>query len=440
MKKFALLLFSAVVMTIGGTALSAQGKYGADSAECIKYLSYYKEYYKQKNYDAALPHWRKAYSLCPPTANQTMLIDGTSLMRRLIGKNKNNVIYKNALIDSLMTLHDIRAEYYPKYAVTARNNKGLDLINYKQEDSKEIYEVFGEIIKENKENTMPQLFLFQLNAAVDLYNKGVITSEEVLEKYEEAAEYIAEIEAKKPSETISKLKSDVESLFITSKVASCDDLITLFTPRYEANPNDLELASNIVRMMAITEGCTDNDLYIQAAQTVHKMDPTHTSAYFLYRLFSSKGETENAVQMLAEAISSEDSDQVQDAQYEFELAAYCYKNGMNAKAFEHALKAAELDEAVAGKAYMLAGTVWGSLVCKGNEIETRAPYWVAVDYMLKAKKADPSLTEDANQHIAQYSQYYPQKAEAFMYDVTDGQSYTVSCGGMRAVTTVRTQN
>jgi len=26
-----------------------------------------------------------------------------------------------------------------------------------------------------------------------------------------------------------------------------------------------------------------------------------------------------------------------------------------------------------------------------------------------------------------------------MYDITDGQSYTVSCGGMRATTTVRTQ-
>ena len=62
-------------MVFGGHVMSAQGKYGADSAECIKYLSYYKEYYKSKNYDSALPNWRKAYSLCPPTANQTMLVD-----------------------------------------------------------------------------------------------------------------------------------------------------------------------------------------------------------------------------------------------------------------------------------------------------------------------------------------------------------------------------
>ena len=88
---------------------------------------------------------------------------------------------------------------------------------------------------------------------------------------------------------------------------------------------------------------------------------------------------------------------------------------------------------------MLIGTIWGSMVCSGNEIERRAPYWVAVDYMTKAKNADPSLASDAANLIRQYSAYYPQTAEAFMYDLTDGQSYTVSCGGMRAVTTVRTQ-
>ena len=113
---------------------------------------------------------------------------------------------------------------------------------------------------------------------------------------------------------------------------------------------------------------------------------------------------------------------------------------MNAKSFENALKAAELDPALAGKAYMLIGTVWGSQVCPGNEIEKRAPYWVAVDYMIKAKNADPTLAEEANRHISQYSQYYPQTAEAFMYNYNKGDSYTVSCGGMRAVTTVRTQD
>ena len=88
---------------------------------------------------------------------------------------------------------------------------------------------------------------------------------------------------------------------------------------------------------------------------------------------------------------------------------------------------------------MLLGTIWGSIVCPGNEIEQRAKYWVAVDYMRKAAAADASLAEDANNHVKQYSAYYPQTAEAFMYDLTDGQTYRVSCSGMSATTTVKTQ-
>ena len=118
---------------------------------------------------------------------------------------------------------------------------------------------------------------------------------------------------------------------------------------------------------------------------------------------------------------------------------FCSKNGQNAKAYSAAQKAIELNPTLAGKAYFLMGTIWGSSSCGGNEIERRAPYWVAVDFLQKAKSADPSLTEDANKLIGSYSAYYPQTAEAFMYDLTNGQSYTVSCGGMRATTTVRTQ-
>ena len=63
MKKLIFAIF-ALAITLPGVNSSAQGKYGADSADCIKYLSYYKEYYKQRNYDEALPNWRKAYKLC----------------------------------------------------------------------------------------------------------------------------------------------------------------------------------------------------------------------------------------------------------------------------------------------------------------------------------------------------------------------------------------
>ena len=441
MKRIVLLIAVAAAALIGSSKVSAQGKFGADSIECIKYLSYYTEYYKQKNYDAALPNWRQAYKYCPPTARYSMLSDGTTLVRNLIQKNQNNPVYKAQLVDSLMTLYNQRVQYWPKYAVSSLNNMALDMYNYMKDEPVKLLEGLNNVVAQTKEKTRPNIFLFQLNTAVDLYKLGTLDAESVIEIFEKGVEYLNEAPAKNDVEqrSIEKTLTDFESIFITSQVASCDNLIALFTPRYEADNQNLDLAKNIVRMMSLTEGCMDNDLFLNAVQTVYTLEPSHTSAYYLYRLYSSRGDVDNAVKFIEEAIAAEESDAAADANYLFELAAFSYKNGKNGKAFEAAQKVAELDPAIAGKAYMLIGTIWGSTVCGGNEIERRAPYWVAVDYMTKAKNADPALADEANNYIRQYSSYYPQTAEAFMYDVTEGQSYTVSCGGMRAVTTVRTQ-
>ena len=441
MKRIVLLITVAALSLLGSGKVSAQGKYGPDSTECIKYLSYYTEYYKQKNYDAALPNWRQAYKYCPPTARYSMLSDGTTLLRNLIQKNQHNPVYKAQLIDSLMTIYNQRVEFWPKYATSSLNNKALDMYNYLKDEPQKLLEGLTEVVEQTKANTRPNIFLFQISTAVDLYKTGLLDPEEVINIYETGIAYLNQITPKNDVEarSIEKTKTDFESVFITSQVASCDNLIALFTPRYEADPQNLDLSKNIVRMMSMTEGCMDNDLFLNAVQTVYNLEPSQSSAYYLYRLYSSRGDFDNAVKFMQEAIASEESVAADDANYNFELAAFCFKNGKNAMAYEAAQKAVELDAAVAGKAYMLMGTIWGSTICGGNEIERRAPYWVAVDFMNKAKNADPALAEDANNYIRQYSAYYPQTAEAFMYDVTDGQSYTVSCGGMRAVTTVRTQ-
>ena len=60
MKKLALIVFAALAF-MGQNALAQTSRFGhgQDSADCVLYLSYYEEYFKQKNYDSALPNWRK---------------------------------------------------------------------------------------------------------------------------------------------------------------------------------------------------------------------------------------------------------------------------------------------------------------------------------------------------------------------------------------------
>ncbi len=421
--------------------LSAQGKFGKDSAECIKYLSYYQEYYKQKAYDDALPNWRKAYNLCPPTASQNMLLNGTTLLRRVISQNSGNPEYRKALVDSLLQLHRDRAETYPKNAVSAFNNMGQDIVNYIKDDPERLYKSFNEIIEHNKANTKTSLFLFDLQSAITLYEAGKLSSEDVINSYQRNIAYLDQVKAKSPEEAEQnqKIRSDLESLFIASKVASCNELISLFTPRYNADPNNLDLAKNIVKMLAITEDCQNNDLYLQAATTMYKLEPSHNSAYFLYKLNAARNNVDEALKYMDEAIEYDESDALTDASYQYELAAFCYKNARFAKANAAARAALENDSSLAGKCYFLIGQIWGTVSCGGDEISSRAHFWVAVDNMRKAAAEDPSLADEANRMIAQFSRYYPQTADAFMYDLVDGKAYTVTCSGMSATTTVRTQ-
>ena len=441
MKRIVLLISVAAMALFASSTLSAQGKYGPDSTNCIKYLSYYTEYYKQKNYDSALPNWRNAYKYCPPTSRYSLLSDGTTLLRRLITQNAKNPVYKDQLVDSLMTLYKQRVEFWPKYATASLNNQALDMYNYMKDEPKKLFEGLTEVVTINKTNTKPNIFLFQLSTACDLYKDGLLDPEQVINTYENAVAVLSSITPKNEVEgrMINQTIADIESLFIASQVASCENLIALFEPRFAAAPEDLDLAKNIVKMMTVTEGCTDNNLFLNAVTVMYNQEPSHTSAYYLYKLYAGRNDVDNAAKYMKEAVTFEESDGEADAGYFYELATFFLKNGKTADAYKAATAAVELSDTYDAKCYYLMGTIWGSTVCGGDEIAKRAPYWVAVDYMQKAKNADPALAEDADRMISQYRAYFPQTAEAFMYNITDGESYTVACNGMRAVTTVRTQ-
>lgn len=437
-------IIAMIVMALSSTSVFAQGKYGADSANCIKYLSFYKDYFKQKSYNEALPNWREAFKRCPPTANQTMLVDGTTLMRKLISQNSKNPVYREKLVDSLMMIHDIRIANYPKYAVTARNNKGLDLANYVQNDPERLYKEYGEIIAGNKTKTKPTILLFYFDSAVELYKNGSLDEEEIIGVYEGCMELLSKMDPKDAAdkEMVDDMKLKIEELFASNNIADCDKLIELYTPKFEADPQNIELAEKIVRFMSAADGCTDNALFISAATSIHKSNPTHASAYTLYKLNASTGKSAEAVKYLQEAIDREDSDAAQDAEYYYELAVYNFKCGNNLAAEQAAKKVIPLatTSEIKGKTYMLIGTIWGGVRCDGNDIAKRAPYWVAVDYFERAKAADPELAAEANKRINEYKKYYPLTADAFMFGVNDGETYQVSCGGFKANTTVRTQN
>ena len=435
MKKILTLMFAAVI----SLAAFAQGRFGPDSAECVKYLSYYKEYLKQNNNEEAIGPWRKAYALCPATASQNLLLDGQKLMRWAYRKTKDAKA-RAGYIDTLMALYDARIANYPKTAVTALNNKAIDIVNFKwnENNPQAVYDEMKNIFAATGDKSSDLVYVKLMESAATLYNDGKIGAEQVMSDYTGISETIGKALAAKDDEKLRKAQKDAETLFMNCGVADCDNLLAMLAPRFEANPDDEDNIRSVVKLLSAAD-CLDSELYLKAVEALYAKDPSAGSAYLLYKLYSRKDEASKAVKYLNEAINNCDpGDSATLASYYFELGAYNYKKAGNpAGAVAAAKKAAELSEDYRGRAYLLIGTIWGTARCGGDEIETIAHFWVAYDYVTRAKAADASLTAEANALAGQYQAYFPSSADAFMYNLTNGQSYNVSCGALRETTTVR---
>ncbi|NCC45659.1 MAG: hypothetical protein EOM16_01315 [Bacteroidia bacterium] len=436
MKKLRNLLLTGILALMAIPAFS-QGLANA-SVECQRSVAFYTDYIKVDNFRDAAPIWREALRECPPGVRQSIYVDGIRIFKYLIEQNKDNAQLKNSLIDSMLTMYDLRVEHFPKYAASASMFKVYDMLEYMGNEDQKILESIEKAMEISGDKTDPSLFVIAMQKMTSLYAKGSVTDKQVFDLYSRFSTIVDhQIASNNPD--ASKVKNDLDNLFVASGVANCENIVELFTPRFDANPDDKDLASTIVSLLS-SAGCTTEPLFLRTVETLYNSDPTnYLYIRNLYLLYSAKGDQDNAIKMLEEAIASEQSNDTEDANMLITLANYHLQLENLSKAAETARLAMEKDATVSGRANLILGLVWASVRCTGNEIETRAKYWVAVDYLIRARNADPSLAQEANNYINSYSQYFPAQEEAFMFDIIDGASYTVNCGGMRATTTVRTR-
>ena len=429
-----------ILLTIPIHSARAQAKAGLPP-DCIKYMSYYQEDYKMKDYDRALPNWRKALEACPPSSSQNLYIHGTSLYTRLISSTKDAKA-KESLVDTVLMLQDRRMEYFPAKRKSILNNKGMYLVNYRSSDSEYLYRELMPIASEIRSEASESILVNLMQASVKLYRKGALKADDVLNTYSLVSAAFDGMVAKdqKDRDRIDKASTTAGSIFAESNVASCADLIAIYSPKMSSSPDDASVASTVLRLLNSVEGCQGNDLYMKAATTLHQKDPSAKTAYALSRMYSSKADgIQKAISYLEEAVTLAEAGSIEQERMSIELAQMAYKEGLRSKAYEFAKKVAAMGNGYSGKAYLLLGNLWASAPTTG-EVDRYARYWVAADYYRKAQGADESLKGEADAQLASVSRYYPEAAEMFMYDLKAGQGYDISCGGMSAHTTVRTKN
>ncbi len=411
-----------------GQAYLEDPRYGADvetRKECAEKTSMYQEYYKQNNIKDAYVPWQKVLNICPKQS-LNIYIRGVKILKTTY-ENTADPKRKAILVDSLMHLYDLRIEHFNKKG-DVLGSKAQDLYTLAPERYEEAFKIVEEAISISQNKTEVSVLFTYMTLIRVMYENKKIEADKVIELYSVISDYADAIATASPSDDkIKQAKDGIDAIFAQMGVAKCENLVAIFTPKFNANPTDLGQNKKIRALMGSTKDCSKQDLYLKASVEIYKLEPSASLAYDIAHLCIDFKQPKEAEKYYNEAINLE-SDVNKRANYFYELASLTFtelKNPSQAKAL--ASKALEENPNL-GKAYKLIGDMYASeRNCGADDFEKKAVFWAAVDKYSKAKQVDSELEESMNSLIASYSQYFPSKEDIFFHDLKVGDTYSIGC-------------
>ncbi|MCZ4408621.1 hypothetical protein O3Q51_07365 [Cryomorphaceae bacterium 1068] len=435
------LLFSGFLV-IGGWAQD-DSKYGStpeEVEECKKNLSLYREYRDQNLPDQAMPFWRAAFEICPQSA-KTLYIDGAKFYGDILDEiyeDSSKLDIRNAYIDTLMLVYDKRIENFNEEGKVL-TYKANDLYKYDESRAEEANAMFKKSMELMGMNTDAIAASKYYQTLYGLYREGKVEKSDLLVEYMpvlDILEYnIAKLDDEKKRGRYEKAKGNLDAFFI--KIAECEDIIRILGERIAQSPNDIELNKKALAVMNKRD-CTDDPLYLEIAERVYADKPTASAAYSIGIQKLKAKEYSDALNYFEEA-----ADLCGDC---IDLNQYYLRAGQSAVIIGNTSKARSFANKILanqprnGDALMLIGDAVAASAksCDDGKLGKAGAYWLAVDYYQKARNADSSIADKANQKIAGYKKYFPLKTDLFFHGLEEGASYTVECFGEK--TTARSSD
>jgi Tetratricopeptide repeat. len=438
-KKLLFFLFAIAIPMLAGAQMNIKDpkdlKYGNDSitrVTCLRNLSLYGEFVKQGNFHDAKKPWVKVFTQCPAASLNTY-INGAKIYKDYID-NATDPSKKSSLLDTLMLIYDRRIENFGRKGYVI-GRKAMDFIRYYPDSLEAGYKMLNESVSIDQNRSEEVILGIRFQVALQLYAKKVLGAADVLNLYTESAGYLTSQLAANPNDkSIQNVKETLEQQFAASDVASCENLVNLFGPKFKATPDDLDQNKKIVAMLS-TKSCKDQLLY-EASEKVYSAEPSADAAYNLGKMFETKGDYTKAIQYYKQAISMQT--EAKEKSKILVILGVLYNRELNDKptARNMAYDAIKVDP-TNGYPYILLGNIYtGVKNCGDDDFAKQAIYWLIVDKYQKAKQVDPSLAPEVNKLIETYSQYFPRKEDIFFHGMAVGQSYTIGCW-INESTTVR---
>ena len=475
MKKQFLLIVSllAAVGTFAQNGITNAYRFGQgeDSIKCITAISVYSLNLQNKSYAEAYPQWKEVFTNYP-VARVDTYTKGEQLLKALIAATTDEA-KKAEYVNELMGLYDQQMKYIDKLqeitktplsAGAVLGKRALAYISYVPKASLDsAYNMLSQSVNMEKgmsEYVITQQFM-KMSAQKYKANKAA-HGEQIIQDYLDASTYVVEVldkyneriefynnkykETTDPKDSIRAegfgkmidaariARSNIDAYFINSGAASCQDLDTIYSPKIEANKDNIDYLNKVINVMSMLK-CTEQDAYLTASEYALAINPTAKAAMGVGFRYFKKGEIDKAMELFDQAISLETS-VTNKAEMCYKAAVVNYSQKKYAKAREYAQQAIELNSKYGMPYILIAQCYAASPNWHSDAVMNKCTYFLVLDKLNRAKAVDPSVAKEAQKYINSYSTHTPAAEDLFMQGYNKGQAITIG-GWINERTTIR---
>lgn len=411
---------------------------GQDSIFARQNLSMFNIAIKQNNFAEAYESWKPVIEKTP-FANLRIYTDGSFMLQSLIAQ-ETDAAKKKQYFDELMALYDLRLKnlkglnsfatnarlqsteadvVYPQAYCYANYGPQADPQGFTYDKAYAFFEKANKLLEEqggrDVKGYMLDIFFRISYAKYQADNNGFreqflqdyLDSKELCEKMlQMAKEETDPAKAQKIVAEYDQPLNNIEAIFAQSKAADRDQIIAIFTPKIEANKDNLAYLKSALTLMAAND-CDDTPVYYKAAEYAYNIEPSYESAIGTAQRYYKDGKTAESVKYYNDAINLCQSDQLK-GNISLRVAAAMRKAGDFKSAYTYLDKAMEYNPELEGKCFMQ----------RANIATKEKNYAEAKAYCDKAAAADITLELQAQRlkssiqtveaHNAEYAR---QKAE-----------------------------
>lgn len=396
----------------------------AKAEECVAVFG---DAVKQGQYREAVPALRWMLTNAPQW-NLRLYIDAVEAYDKLASAEKD-AAKKQVLVDSVLLLFDMRIKNCGEEGkVLDRKSFTAFKYNVQNKDkAAEVLSLYDRDYELNGANVMDaNLDAYMTTVQANVVMLKSLNEDQIFARYDKiSAAIAAKIKAAETKndqaqvEKLKKIQSSVDDRLGKIAPLDCNQVKKILEPKFKQNPNDIALATKILKYLT-KDNCIEDPLWAQVAEVIHKTNPDFGIAKTLAKLQMKNGNADKAETFANEAatLATKPADKAEAIIFVGDIQA---QKGSKATARETYRKALAADPANK-EGYEKIGDLYMNSFKECSQqkslAEDRLVYIAAYEYYARSGN---------QQKMNQARSQFPSVTELFELNWKEGETKKISC-------------